>query len=177
MKRFTTIALLLAFTGGCVSSAETESKQQAHERSDAYAAVLASAEADYGANNITFGQMVARVTSARIASLPNDTFAAEESYFARLQGARVDKGEITIDEYRYTLSQKINEIAAKRHARAVQTVAAIAALESAPASSPAPVAPQMQFQSTYQPIYPQSQRLQANCRSQMVFNQLQTVCN
>ncbi len=121
------VALTLA---GCGLAREAEARKAAEQRAEAFKVEVAAAEADYGAKKITFGQMVSRAADAKRALEPNDPLAAESIYFAKLQGARVDKGEISIDEYRYAVSRNDSELASRRQTRAAQALTAMAAVRA-----------------------------------------------
>lgn len=129
MKTLVVIGLAAALAG-CGVAQQAEANRQAEQNAAAYKAVIASAEADYAAKKITFGQMVGRAADARLALAPNDPLAAEESYYAKLQGLRVDRGEITIEEYRYNVAKNNSDVSSKRQTRALNAVAAINAVRS-----------------------------------------------
>lgn len=130
MIRFVQILLLIAGVGGCVSTQRAEEEGARQARMAEFKAAASQAEADYLAKKITFGQMMSKAADARLALAPNDPLAIEGTYFTKLQAARVDRGEISIEEFRYLVAKNENESSARRQASAVQALTAISAMQA-----------------------------------------------
>lgn len=130
MKLISALFVGLALAG-CVDPQRVERGRIQQQQAIAFKAETDAAEADYRAKKITFGQMVSRAADVQIAMNPGDPLVVEGAYFAKLQGARVDRREITIDEYRYLVAKQEADTATKRQTRTVQAITAVSAIRAA----------------------------------------------
>lgn len=131
MKALFLVGAIGLAVAGCGPAQRAEIDSARQQRAEEFKLASDAAEADYYSKKISFGQMIARAADARIAMEPSDPLVSEAAYFAKLQGARVDRKEITIDEYRYLVAKQESEFAAKRQNRTVQAITAVSAMRAA----------------------------------------------
>lgn len=165
MKRLIQIALGACLLAGCGGVAPISAEKNA-------AATVMKADRDAG--RITWTQW-AQQNEELLGPDMNSFGPAGPQYFAfrRVIAERVDAKKLTPAEGEYELTKARTEAnQAANNAVAANRARVGAALQSA-ASAIQPI----QFQSTYQPIYPQQNRIQANCRTMMIGNSMQTNCN
>lgn len=129
MKTLVVIGVAAALAG-CVSAQRAEERAASQARAAQFKATTSQLEADYFAKKITFGQMMSRAAEARLALNPGDPSAVETTYFWKVQAARVDKGEISTDEFRYIVARYENEQNSRKRSEALQTLAAISASQA-----------------------------------------------